>query len=387
MSRPDDLGFEILSLKKLLGNIVAEKLKIGLESFLDPEISGKYFRLAIERLKRDLGLNNNYTGVSIGSIDSIISLHILLIILNMIQDHSLRERIIDREIEYMRRTLERNSDLNREILLREIAPDLGLQINHVKTDEHSQSRQRIIYISFSERKDRLKPTTRLYSFEMRVLDFIKIISTLKIVDKYDLKKIPVKNGYIYLPSIDLRGGISLSELILDIARYRMKELLRIYEELRELPQVKAYESEISKIVDLAKREATDLYTRNIIRIIESLNKAPASRRSLDIIPECIKTLIEKTHRNEELNDVEVYLLASFLAYTGLDLEIIRSLISEKHGYLMSIITRIRDLRSRNIYYIPPSCNYIRKIMGIKDDSCTYRNPLQAYRRMIIAGKT
>ncbi|MEZ0290590.1 MAG: hypothetical protein ABWJ42_05820 [Sulfolobales archaeon] len=365
---------EILSIKRSLGDIVRERLKLELESFLEPEISEEYFRLAIERIKRDLGLKNTYDTLNIDVNRGVISLHLMLALINLIEDSSIREKILDREIESMRRFFERLNDVERESTLIELANSLGLNILRSREED-----QLIVYSAYS--KNRVK--TKIYGVKIRLLDFLRILAQLKLYEKHDLKRLPVKNGFVYIALIDFKSrDTTLLEILLDIVRYIMKELSKNYGDYVALKSVKRYSEEISKIVGEAKREFIDLYTRNMIRVIESISKLEPSLDKT-LFPKCINIIIEKISRNEDLDEREVYLLSTFLAYTGIPIEEIGSELSERYGYLTNIIARIRDLSSRGVYYFPPSCAYIKRIMKIEDDECVYRNPLQAYRRRLL----
>ena len=371
MSVADKLR-EIYFLSEDLEEILRKRFGIDLERFLESEISKKHLEYALNRVIEDLFPEKRVIERE-ELPDKEIVLHLVLLGVSGLDDNDLRNTIIEREVDRLMRHIYSTRDLDeaRSYLI-ELANIFNLRVRLCE-------KQLVIYRSV-DKKGKIK--TDIYDAKIDLIDYIRFLASHRLHERYPLEKLPVSGGFVYIKLLGEETEITLLSVLREIIREKMRELVKRYSVYRDNIVLKEFVSRIMSIRSEFYDKRKSLQIMRIARKIEIIK-----RHSLEwdeaLFPQCVRTVINRLREGSEVRGEEIYLLATFLAYTSISLEDLRENIPETHRYLINIITRIRDRSREGVYYPPPPCSYIKKVMGLVDEECSYRDPLTALMKRIL----
>jgi DNA primase large subunit len=366
---------EIKSLNKDIDEIVREKIGLNLDSFLDPEISRSLFEKTLKRIYSNVGLEHLDLD-KLDDFDRIMTFHLMMIFINLLEDQSIKEKIIEKEINKISQTLQKLLERKEIKTIIELAKSLDIEASLIEKPQ-------IIYIAIDDRY-----RTRVIVNEVKIdfLNFVNIIKILKTqnVEKYDLMNLSVSKGYVYMPLYSDNDYPSLYSLLTDLVKIKIKDKIKRYSYLIETLVLEDYRKRLKELEEKVRGVKKDLYIRSMVKIVKKIESLEVSERE-DLFPKCIKNIIEKIKNYEEFRPEELYLLTVFLAYAKISEENISKIFGENHKHLnliKNIVKRINEHKNREIYYPIPSCSYIKNVLKIVDEECEYKNPLRHYLRLL-----
>ncbi len=373
----DEGLYELYSLTEDLEKILRKRFGLSIEDFLSSEVSKRYLDYCLEIIKTYMLLSGETSSLKRSSdIDRFIVPHLILVLTGSFEETDFRNMIIERELSRILSILRSLRIRGGKEILNEYLIDLA---NRIGLEAKLSDKQIVVYRSVDKRG---KLRVDIYDVKIDLFNYLRILAHYRLSEKYDLGKQPVLGGFVYIKiHEDDPDKTSLLNILRDIFRERMRELAKAYSVYKDHPIVKEY---VSRIVELRNEYIKRRSDLSIIRLrnrIEILKKYSAGWRE-ELFPECIRRLLDKLRGDEKLSGEELYLLSTFLAYSNISIDEITENIPEERFFLLNIIKRIRESFNEEIYYPPPPCVYIKKIMRIEDSECSSKDPLGEYVRKL-----
>lgn len=320
------------TLKEYSARVAGVELRVG-DLARDESVAG----LALKRLKANMEESEYKPDPDSTVDDEVFSFHLAVALAAALGPAALR-RFSESEASRTRGMLK----LEDEVTLLELASSLGVRVE-----------KRPISIPWLVARGG-EVRRRILAYRVHVSDYLKVHAASEREDV--LTNSFLLGGWVYL---DRQG---LEDLIYDAIKLRIEKLASQFE-LSELPE--------------------PVVARARAVFEEALDKRSGRLAELDptAFPPCIKAIVKKASREgvRSLSDEEGYMLVTFLAYTKLDSNTIRSLLNAGDGDALAVSSLARFARSRG--FRPFKCSAAKEL-GLCEWKCRGPTPLSEYRRRL-----
>jgi DNA primase large subunit len=215
---------------------------------------------------------------------------------------------------------------------------------------------------------------REYPFSLSLLEYVEAAKRLLGDDSWKPVNFPVLGGRIYLEKN--RIVRLLKEVI---TTYVENRVIEVGEPLAKMLSeiLREYAEEVRKVV--AERERPKINNRGRIEIPKGLIVE-------DAFPPCIKDLVERARRGENLSHHERFALATFLLNIGAEIEYVVDMFRNMPDFNEKItryqVEHLAGLRGSRKRYRVYSCEKMKTLGICKADCENVRSPLQAYYRKL-----
>ncbi len=215
-----------------------------------------------------------------------------------------------------------------------------------------------------------KPVVHCLQFRVPITTYLTGVSKLTTEPKWKLVNQYVKGGYVYL------GKRDVSRLLQEFIKHKLVE------SVPDLSGVRL-EGRIGDVVNMLKEELP------VKAAVGEESHTPPSKVANQVVeeahPPCVKNIIEKLMRNENLAHHQRFALAVYMINIGADMEEIIDLFRHAPDFNEKLtryqIEHLAGLRGSKRKYLMYSCDKM-KSLGMCVAECGVKNPLTFYKRSL-----